>query len=137
MTRKPVIIDPQQANLSKIDREIERIEKQIAEKRTAVEADQAKHPLDQNEEMQRRVEAQIRTLRGHVDKLHADRFTVEVGDVAEPKRQPAPAAAKQHREWDMEPVQVPDLPGPRKIKRRSRRRTHASWQASLTTSYWA
>ncbi|CAN7769662.1 hypothetical protein [Mesorhizobium sp. LjNodule214] len=115
MTKRPVIVDQRQADLRKIDGEIERLEKQIADKRAAVDADQAKHALDQNEEMQRRLETQIRALRGHVDEMHKKRFDVELGDLAEPKRQPAAAApaAKVRKQWDLKPVQAvgyPDLP---------------------------
>ncbi|SDA40279.1 hypothetical protein [Mesorhizobium qingshengii] len=111
MTKRPVIVDQRQADLRKIDVEIERLEKQIADKRAASNADQEKHPLDQNAELQKRLETQIRALRGHVDKLQKDRFDVELGDLAEPKRQQAPATpAKVYREWELKPVHAPEYP---------------------------
>ncbi|MBM2711669.1 hypothetical protein JQK88_10465 [Mesorhizobium caraganae] len=110
--KRPVIVDQRQADLSKIDKEIERLEKQIADKRAVVDADRQKHPLDQDEEMQKRLETQVRALRGHVDEMHKKRFDVELGDLAEPKRQQAAPAgpAKVHRDWKLEPVQVPEYP---------------------------
>lgn len=98
--RSPVVVDPRRAELAKIDSEIERLAKQISEKRAAVDADQKLHPLDQSQELQDRLNAQIRVLRGHVDQKQKERFDVELG--AEPKHKPATSAAAapvQHRTW--------------------------------------
>ncbi|SIT53153.1 hypothetical protein BQ8794_100044 [Mesorhizobium prunaredense] len=108
---KPIVVDQRAADLAEIDREIDRIEGQIKEKLAAFNADKEKHVLDQSQEKQDRLLAQVRTLRGHVDGLHKKRFAVELGDdLAEPKPAAGAAPAKQNRAWDLKPVQEPRYP---------------------------
>ncbi|OWK20744.1 hypothetical protein AJ88_26220 [Mesorhizobium amorphae CCBAU 01583] len=108
--KRPVIVDQRKADLARIDGEIERLGRQIAEKEAALEADVQKHLSEMSHTLQSRLGEQIRVLRGHVDQKQKERFDVELGDLAEPKRQPAAAPAKVHQEWDLEPVQVPEYP---------------------------
>lgn len=110
---KPVIVDQRAADLAKIDGEIARLGRHIAEKEAALEADVQKHLSEMSHTLQQRLEDQIGTLRRRIAKLHEERFQVELGDLAEPKAKPAAAAtpAKQHREWDnLEPVMQPQYP---------------------------
>ncbi|TGS15904.1 hypothetical protein EN852_009735 [Mesorhizobium sp. M2E.F.Ca.ET.209.01.1.1] len=106
---KAIIVDPKQAALHKIDVDIDRLGKQIAEKNTALEADTKLHPLDQSQPLQERLKTQISELRGHVDRLHKERFDIELGDLA-PK---APGAAPQghsKKKWDIKNVPEPTYP---------------------------
>ncbi|WP_202349993.1 hypothetical protein [Mesorhizobium sp. 113-1-2] len=111
---KPVVGDQRQSALHKVDVEIERLEKVIGEKVAAVDADRKKHALDQDGDLQKRLEAEIRVLRGRVDALQQRRFAVEIADnPADPNGKPAAlaAAGKAHRPWKLEPVQEPEYPG--------------------------
>lgn len=109
-TRKPVIGDPRQAALHKIDMEIDRLEKAIGEKAAAVKADQALHAFDQSQEKQDRLNQQIRVLRGHFDQMQQKRFEVELGELA-PKT-PVVAASPTHskKKWDIKNVPAPTYP---------------------------
>lgn len=106
------VIDKRAAEILRIDGEIARLGRQIAEKEAALDADARKLLSEMDHSLQQRLDQQIVALRSHVKKLHDERFQVELGDLAEPKRQQATTAApaKQHREWELEPVQVPEYP---------------------------
>lgn len=115
MTKRPaapVIIDQRQADLRKIDGEIERLERQIAAKAAALDADAKKNLAEMDHGLQQRLDQQIVTLRSHVKKLHDDRFSVELGDIREPENKPAAVAAApvKHRAWEIEPVRKPTYP---------------------------
>ncbi|WP_164780226.1 hypothetical protein [Mesorhizobium sp. M7A.F.Ca.US.011.01.1.1] len=117
MTKRPVIVDQRQADLRKIDVEIERLERQIAEKEAALDADAKKHLAEMDHNLQQRLGQQIVALRSHLKKLHDDRFNVELGDLAEPKQKAVVAAAPvQRRAWDINekvlkrgPPEYPDI----------------------------
>ncbi|WP_156936522.1 hypothetical protein [Mesorhizobium sp. LNJC384A00] len=104
MTKRPVIVDQRQADLRKIDVEIERLERQISEKGAALDADAKKHLAEMDHGLQQRLDQQIVTLRSHVKKLHDDRFSVELGDITVPENKPAAVAAApvKHRAWDID-----------------------------------
>ncbi|MFD1987977.1 HK97 family phage prohead protease [Mesorhizobium newzealandense] len=90
ITNEPVL-DLRAAALAKVDGELTRLQRQIADKQAQVKADTSKHALDQDEGMQRRLNAQISTLSQTVEKLHEKRFAVEIGEAEKPK----PAIAHQ------------------------------------------
>lgn len=104
MTRRPIIIDQRANDLAKIDAEIKRLAAQVVEKSNALEADVQKHVTAMDHNLQRRLSEQIVTLRSKIDKLHNQRFQVELGEVRESKAQPAIAAAApvRHREWEID-----------------------------------
>ncbi|MER9733043.1 hypothetical protein [Mesorhizobium sp. M0217] len=100
----PVIVDQRQADLRKIDVEIERLERQISEKGAALDADAKKNLAEMDHGLQQRLDQQIVALRSHVKKLHDDRFSVELGNIREPENKPAAVAAApvKHRAWDID-----------------------------------
>ncbi|RUX24197.1 hypothetical protein EOA13_31380 [Mesorhizobium sp. M7A.F.Ca.US.011.01.1.1] len=104
MTKRPVIVDQRQADLRRIDVEIERLERQIADKEAALDADARKHLAEMDHNLQQRLGQQIVALRSHVKTLHDDRFSVELGDITEPGNKPAAVAAApvKHQAWDID-----------------------------------
>ncbi|ESY72801.1 hypothetical protein X743_14950 [Mesorhizobium sp. LNHC252B00] len=115
MPKRPVIFDQKAIDLQRIDGEIQRLGKHIAEKQEIFAADTAKHALDQNTDLQARLKAETKVLRGHVDKLNKERFDIELGELAEPKQKAATTAASapipvQRRAWEIEPTPEPTYP---------------------------
>ncbi|BCH10456.1 hypothetical protein MesoLj131c_47140 [Mesorhizobium sp. 131-3-5] len=111
MTKKrPVIGDPLQHGLNKIDVEIAGLEKAIAEKVAGVDADRAKHALDQDGDLQQRLNDQIRVLRGRVDQMQQKRFDVELGELAPKKPVVAASPTRSKKKWDIKNVPAPTYP---------------------------
>lgn len=98
---KPVVGDPRQAALHKVDGEIARLHKQIADKKAALDADTRLHALDQDCDSQKRLGSEISTLAGLIDQLRDKRFKIEIGE-AETIVAPKPAAPIEHRAWDID-----------------------------------
>ncbi|TRC92185.1 hypothetical protein FJV76_29315 [Mesorhizobium sp. WSM4303] len=87
------------AALSKVDTDIARINRLIDEKQKLLKADQAKHALDQNTDLQKRLGTQLSTLRQQADDAQEKRFKVEIGEIEKPK---APQPARQRRAWEID-----------------------------------
>ena len=118
MARRPspnAPVDQRTIDLAKIDGEIVRLGKQIAEKQAVLLADTSKHALDQSPDLQRRLGTEISTISVLIDKLRDKRFKVEIGE-AEAAVAPKPAASVQHRAWEIDenilkagPPSYPDI----------------------------
>ncbi|TGQ35334.1 hypothetical protein [Mesorhizobium sp. M4B.F.Ca.ET.214.01.1.1] len=100
--KKPVIVDQRQSDLAKVDGEIARLGKQIAEKQALFKADTDKHALDQNMEIQRRLKAEIDTIDGLIGQLRDKRFKIEIGEASEIIAPKPKASPVQHRAWEID-----------------------------------
>ncbi|RJT32106.1 hypothetical protein D3227_27280 [Mesorhizobium waimense] len=72
------------AALGKVDADISRIDRLIADKLKLLKADEAKHALDQSVELQARLNSQISTLRKQADEAQEKRFKAEIGEFEKP-----------------------------------------------------
>lgn len=99
-TRKPVIVDPRQAEMHKMDAEIARLKELVAHKREAIAADERLHALDQDCELQKRTKGEIRKIENLIAEQQDRRFKTEIGEtLAAPKKTAAPV---DHRAWDID-----------------------------------
>ncbi|WP_214471082.1 hypothetical protein [Mesorhizobium sp. dw_380] len=113
MTRKPALVDRRAADLAKIDVEIERLSKQLAGKKSAIDADKRLHALDQNADLQKRLGAEANKIGELIENLRDKRFKAEIGEAAEipaPKPSTPPTEPTQRRAWDLQPAQEPEYP---------------------------
>ncbi|PBB21136.1 hypothetical protein [Mesorhizobium sp. WSM4313] len=96
---KAIVADQRAADLAKIDAEIERLEKLVAQKKSTFDADQRQHALDQDVDRQQRLKGEIGDINELLGKQRERRFKTELGEVEPPKAAPT---AKQHRPWNID-----------------------------------
>ncbi|RVC80208.1 hypothetical protein EN745_13620 [Mesorhizobium sp. M4A.F.Ca.ET.022.05.2.1] len=102
MTKRPIIVDQRASDLAKVDSEIARLGKQIAEKQALFKADTDKHALDQSMEMQSRLKTEIDTIDGLIGQLRDKRFKIEIGEASEIIAPKPKASPVQHRAWEID-----------------------------------
>lgn len=90
--------DQRAIDLREIDTEIDRLEKLLASKKDVLAADKRQHALDQNVDLQQRLNGEIGDINELLGKQRELRFKTELGEVEPPK----PAAPVQHRAWEID-----------------------------------
>ncbi|WP_143749620.1 hypothetical protein [Mesorhizobium sp. WSM3879] len=105
------MIDQRSADLARVGAELTRLEKLLTEKREALAANTRLHALDQDVNLQARLNSEIGAIEELIGKQRDSRFTIELGDL-NPKPL-APNTAKPPRPkkaWEIKNLPRPTYP---------------------------
>ncbi|WP_442577584.1 hypothetical protein ACSBOB_18605 [Mesorhizobium sp. ASY16-5R] len=107
--------DPRAVKLAEIDAELARLKGLRRDKAAIIDADAAKHALDQNWEYQKRLTNEINAFRQKIEALEAQRLQVELADdneLAKPVTQTKTAPASPSMPWEINPAhrEMPEYP---------------------------
>ncbi|RWA73418.1 MAG: hypothetical protein EOQ28_14845 [Mesorhizobium sp.] len=96
-------LDPRAIDLEKIDKDIAYAKDKRGDLQAWMKAEEAKHPLDQDQDQYRRNKEALGKWNEQLEKLHKRRLEIDLGESSERHTSP-PAAAPpiKHRQWEID-----------------------------------